>query len=156
VARARPRPKSSKPSPARATYAKRTEYPEGRHPVRSYLVGLGDDSERVTLAALDSAADNLSGGKVSALELAWHGLRHGHANPLRGRLQQLYAPATANRYLSAVKAVLRECWRLGWLDRETLEKTIDVRGSRVSRSFAGGPSRGRSGSRCSRSVQRPS
>jgi len=127
----------SKPSPARATYAKRAEYPEGRHPIRSYLVGLGDDSERVTLAALDSVADILSGGRVAALELAWHGLRHGQVNALRGRLQQLYAPATANRYLSALKAVLRECWRLGWLDRETLEKAIDVKGVKGRRELRG-------------------
>jgi hypothetical protein len=67
------RPKGSKPSPTRATYAKTFEYPDDRHPVRAYLVGLGDDSERVTLAALHSVADILSGGKVSAMELAWHG-----------------------------------------------------------------------------------
>jgi len=86
------RPKGSKPSPACATYAKRADYPEALHPIRSYLVGLRDDSERVTLAALDSVADILSGGKVSALELAWHGLRHGHVNDLRGRLQQSSTP----------------------------------------------------------------
>jgi site-specific recombinase XerD len=131
------RTKGSKPPPARTTYAKRADYPDARHPVRSYLVGLGDDSERVTLAALDSVADILSGGKVTAMELAWHGLRHGHVNALRGRLQQLYAPATANRYLSALKAVLRESWRLGWLDRETLEKTIDVKGVKGQRELRG-------------------
>jgi site-specific recombinase XerD len=130
-------PKRSKLSPPRATYARRVEYPKDRHPVRSYLAGLGDDSERVTLAALDSVADILSGGKVSSLELAWHGLQHGHVNALRGRLQQLYAPATANRYLSALKAVLRESWRLGWLDRETLEKSIDVKGVKGQRELRG-------------------
>jgi len=131
------RTRGSKPSPTRATFAKRGDYPNGRHPVRAYLVGLGDDSERVTLAALDSIADILSGGKVLAMELAWHGLRHGHVNALRGRLQQLYAPATANRYLSALKAVMRESWRLGWLDRETLEKTIDVKGVKGQRELRG-------------------
>ncbi len=70
------RPKGSKLSPVSATYARRADYPDGEHPVRAYLVGLGGDSERVTLGALDSIADILSGGKVSALELAWHGLRH--------------------------------------------------------------------------------
>ena len=59
------RSKGSKPSPARATYAKRADYPDGC--TRSDLVGLGDESERVTLAVLDSVADILSGGKVSAL-----------------------------------------------------------------------------------------
>ena len=48
-----------------------------------------------------------------------------------------YAPSTANRYLSALKAVLREAWRLAWLDRETLEKTLDVRGVKGRREMRG-------------------
>ncbi|MCP5057730.1 MAG: tyrosine-type recombinase/integrase [bacterium] len=129
--------KTTKPSARRATFSERGQYPRDKHPVDSYLVGLGDDSERVTRAALDSVADILSGGRLAADELAWHSLRHGHVNALRGRLQQLYAPSTANRYLSALKAVLRESWRLGLVDRETLEKTLDVKGIRGRREARG-------------------
>lgn len=131
------RARGSKPSPSKATFRERFAYPEGGHPVRAYLVGLGDDSERVTRAALEQIADILSGGTVGAMDLAWHELRHGHVNTLRGRLQQDYAPATANRYLSALRAVLRECWRLRLVDRETLERTIDVRAVKGRRELRG-------------------
>lgn len=119
-----PKKTHSKPSPGRATFAKRSSYARDAHPMAAYLVGLGDDSERVTRAALESIADVLSAGRVPADSLAWHELRHSHVNTLRGRLQQLYAPATANRYLSALRGVLKEAWRLGLLDRETVERTL--------------------------------
>jgi len=36
-----------------------------------------------------------------------------------------------------MKAGLRESWRLGWLDREALEKTIDVKGVKGQRELRG-------------------
>lgn len=132
-----PKKSSNKPSPTRAVFAKRSEYPADAHPVRAFLAGLGDDSERVTQAALDSLADILSAGKVPALELGWHELRHSHVNTLRGRLQQLYAPSTGNRYLSALRGVMKEAWRLGLVDGETLGKTLDVKGFSGRRGLRG-------------------
>ncbi len=49
--------------------------------------------------------------------------RAGHQDEVDER----YKPATANRYLSAVKGVLREAWRLGEFAGEELEKVRDVR-----------------------------
>jgi site-specific recombinase XerD len=46
---------------------------------------------------------------------------------IRTKLGERYKPATANRYLSAVKGVLREAWRLGEYPGEELEKVTDVR-----------------------------
>jgi integrase len=128
---------NSKPTPSRATFAKRGRYEADDNPVLAYLVGLGDESERVTRAALESIADILSGGKVCADDLSWHELRHSHVNTLRGRLQQIYAPATANRYLSALRGVMKEAWRLGHLDRETLERALDVKGFSGRRELRG-------------------
>lgn len=47
--------------------------------------------------------------------------------PIRTKLGERYKPATANRYLSAVKGVLCEAWRLGEYPGEDLEKVRDVR-----------------------------
>ena len=93
-------------------------------PLEVYLSRLGRDSQRTMGSALESLADILSDGKVPADGIPWHQLRPADTSALRGRLQRLYAPATANRYLSALRAILKETWRLGLIDRETMERTI--------------------------------
>jgi site-specific recombinase XerD len=54
-------------------------------------------------------------------------LRYEHVQAIRTKLGERYKPATANRYLSAVKGVLRETWRLGEFAGEEIEKVRDVR-----------------------------
>ena len=51
-------------------------------------------------------------------------------------MRRSYAPATANRYLSAVRGALKAAWRLELVDGETMDPTIDVapvRGRREQR-----------------------
>ena len=112
--------------PRRALLTATAAYEDGRHPVDVYLSGLGEDSARVMGSALDSIADMLSDGKRSAAELAWHRLRPEHVNALRGRLQKLYAPATANRYLTALRAVMKACWQLDLVEQEAVARALDV------------------------------
>ncbi|MEQ9491958.1 MAG: site-specific integrase [Alphaproteobacteria bacterium] len=115
-----------KAAPKRARLTATYAYAEGQHPVDVYLSGLGEASARVMGSALDSIADILSAGKLDARAIAWHELRAEHVSALRGRLQQLYAPATANRYLTAIRAVLKACWRLELVDQETIARALDV------------------------------
>lgn len=140
-------PKRPKPAlhrhrkrPVRRAYLKNAfTYEDDRHPVHVYLSGLGEDSARVMGSALESIADILSDGKRDATTLAWHQIRSEHVSTLRGRLQKLYAPATATRYLTALRAVLKEAWRLELIDREVVERSIDVppiKGSRAPRGRA--------------------
>lgn len=110
----------------RALFAKRHAFDADHHPVAAYIDGLGDSSQRPMQVAVESIADILSAGKVPADRLAWHELRPEHTAKLRSRLQSLYAPATANRYLSALRGVLKAAWRLEYLDRDTMERTLDV------------------------------
>lgn len=114
-------------------------YAEGEHPVHVYLSGLGSDSARVMGSALDAVADMMSDGRRTAEDLAWHLVRPQHVATLRGRLQKLYAPSTANRYLTALRTVLKTAWRLELIDREVMERTLDVppiRGERVTKGRA--------------------
>lgn len=66
-------------------------------------------------------------GYPSAREVPWHQLRYEHVQAVRTELGEKYKPATANRYLSALKGVLREAWRLGAYPGEELERVRDVR-----------------------------
>lgn len=66
-------------------------------------------------------------GFPSAREVPWTQLRHEHVQAIRTKLGEKYKPATAKRYLSAVKGVLREAWRLGAYSGGELERVRDVR-----------------------------
>ena len=103
MTRKRKPPSSVKPSLRTAIYATTFRYRRSAHPVLAFLAGLGDDSERVTRAAIESTTDILSAGRVGWKELSWHELDHQCVNALRGRLQHSYAPATGNRMLSALR-----------------------------------------------------
>jgi integrase len=66
-------------------------------------------------------------GYSSAREVPWAQLRHVHVQAIRTKLGEKYKPATAKRYLSALKGVLREAWRLGDFPGEELQRIRDVR-----------------------------
>jgi hypothetical protein len=134
----------TEPKPAGRTrktpiFAQAYEFPEGGNPLEVFLSSFTDESARTTRAALESVADILSDGKVAAPKLAWHRLRANHVAALRGRMLRYYAPATSNRYLGAIRGVLKEAWRLELVDREVMERTMDVapvRGRREQRGRA--------------------
>jgi site-specific recombinase XerD len=61
-------------------------------------------------------------------------LRYQHVEAIRGRLAEGYAPATVNKMLSAMKGVLKSCWRLGLMSAEERDRASDVepvRGTRL-------------------------
>src|SRR6266542_1217765 len=67
-----------------------------------------------------------SGGQHSAASLDWLALSYAHTAALRTRLAELYAPATGNRHLAALRGVLRECWRLGYLGADQYQRIADL------------------------------
>ncbi|MEM7481081.1 MAG: site-specific integrase [Acidobacteriota bacterium] len=56
----------------------------------------------------------------------WHELRYRDTARIRARLVESYAPATVNKVLSALRGVLKTCWRLGLVDSETYARAADV------------------------------
>ena len=58
--------------------------------------------------------------------LLWHQLSYQHTAALRAILAERYKPATANRHLSMLRGVLKECFRLGLLDHEAYARAVDV------------------------------
>jgi integrase len=56
----------------------------------------------------------------------WHRLRYRDTARVRAALVERYAPATVNKILSALRGVLKTCWRLGLMDAETYARAADV------------------------------
>jgi integrase/recombinase XerD len=108
--------------------------PADRHPVKVYLARLNANSVRTMHTALNTAATHLTGGRLTAEHLPWGSLGYQHMMALRSALVPLYAPATANRILTAVRSVLKECRRLGYISLEQQMHVSDIppiRGERV-------------------------
>lgn len=96
-----------------------------RHPAAVYLARLALRSRRTMRYALERLAGILTGGVLSAWQLDWGQLRYAHTAAVRAHLQDTCLPATANLMLSALKGVLKEAWRLGYVEAETYHRTVD-------------------------------
>ena len=120
--------------------------PKGSHPVEVYIGSLSSGSERTMRAALEKIAKIASAGEATAHNFPWAELRYQHTTAIRSVLSEKragkngksnekgYAPATANKMLSALRGVLKECWRLGYISVEERERACDiapVRGSTI-------------------------
>jgi site-specific recombinase XerD len=108
--------------------------PRDENPVLAYLARLSPGSRRTMRASLETIAGLASAGEVGALEFPWWLLRYQHSEAIRGRLAENYAPATANKMLSAMKGVLKSCWRLGLMSADERDRASDVepvRGTRL-------------------------
>lgn len=100
--------------------------PRGLHPVLVYLASLSEGSRRTMRASLENMAGFISGGEADALTLAWHELRYQHTTFIRSTLAEAYKPATANKMLSALRGVLKECFRLGYTTAEDYQRARDL------------------------------
>jgi integrase len=84
--------------------------------------------------ALDVIAGLLTSYRCSLQTLDWSVLRYQHTSAVRAILGELYAPATANKMLAALRGVLKEAWRLGQMGAEEYRRAEDlgsVRGETV-------------------------
>ena len=100
-----------------------------RNPAAVYLAGKPSATGRRGLQrSLDRAAEVLTGGLAkSGLVVNWPEVRYQHVQALRSVLIDEGAkPATINHVLAAVRGTLREAWRLGLIDAETLARAVDV------------------------------
>ena len=110
--------------------------PDGPSPAAVYLAGLADGPGRVAMrSTLNQIAVML--GCQTAEACPWQELRHRHVAELRARLADRYAPAAANKALSAIRGTLRAAWRTGLIPTDEYQRAIDVRNVRGSRLPAG-------------------
>jgi integrase len=97
-----------------------------RHPVLVYLARLAPGSRRTMRGALETTASILTSGACNAVTMPWHQLRYQHTAALRAELADRYASATANKILAALRGVLKEAWRLGYMTAEDYQRAADV------------------------------
>jgi site-specific recombinase XerD len=107
----------------------RTQRTASKNPVVSYLSSLSSkDSRRVQKTALDQIASALSNNHIEeSLEFPWEKLDYGAVTAIKAWLDAKYAPATVNRYLCAVRRVLKEAWRHNLITAEAYQRATDVR-----------------------------
>ena len=114
--------------------------PADENPAVVYILSLSEGSRRTMRTSLEKIAFVISGGRADAKGVAWWKLRYQHAAAIRSELSERYAPATANKMLSALKGVLKASFRLGYMSADDYGRARDVppvRGSRLppGRSF---------------------
>lgn len=56
----------------------------------------------------------------------WGALRYQHTAAIRARLAETYAPATANKMLSALRQTLKQAWLLGQMTAEDYYRAVEL------------------------------
>lgn len=105
------------------------------NPARIYLAGLqSEGSRRVQRTALATVAAVAAGKAVDPEKFDWHLLRRPDMLRIKAELAKKYAPATVNRYLTALRMTLAEAKRLRHgsgerlISLEDYTDVVDVRG----------------------------
>lgn len=113
-------------------------YAADRNPALVYLASLGQSSRRPMAQSLQAIADIL--GMDDYMLVPWGEMRYSVTQAIRTQLAEKYSAATANRHLSALRGVLKDAWRLGYMSAEDYQRAIDlkpVKGTKVKAAEAG-------------------
>ena len=97
------------------------------NPVAVYLASLGSGSRRAMKQALRVIAELLTGTETDPYSIPWWKVEYQHSQAIRSLLMERYSPASTNKMLAALRGVLRESWRLGFMDAETFHRAIDIK-----------------------------
>ncbi len=104
----------------------RARIPADQHPATVYLARLAPGSRRTMTTSLDVIAGLLTSYRCNIQTLDWSALRYQHTSAIRALLAELYAPATANKMMCALRGVLKETWRLGQVSAEDYRRAADL------------------------------
>ena len=105
--------------------------PMDRHPAAVYLASLADGPGRASMRSTLATAAAMLGSTIEACP--WQSLRFAHVAALRSAFAERFAPATANKYLSAIRQVMRQAWLLGLMDSDDYHRAAAVRNVKGSR-----------------------
>lgn len=106
------------------------------NPAAAYLAGLSATGRRTMAQALNTIAQRL--GYDDALAMPWHALRYEHVEAIKTwLLESGRKPATVNKYLAALRGVLRAAWLMGLIGAEDYRRAAAVKSVRASTLPAG-------------------
>jgi len=95
------------------------------NPFLLYMANLGESSRKPQGHALTVIARLFE--VDDPVDFHWHELTVGDIATIRLWLSTNYKFSTANRYLSAIRGVLKECWRLKLLTYENFQVLADIK-----------------------------
>lgn len=111
--------------------------PADERPARIYIHSLAQGSRRAQQDALAFMAREFTGGTCDLDTMPWERLRNQHLQAMRATLLERFAAATAQRYLSALRKVLKQAWRQGLMTAEDYHRAVDLDAIKVHRLPAG-------------------
>jgi integrase len=123
-------------------------YSADKHPALVYLASLGASSRRTMGQSLNAIAATLGlvpthnddGKEITYMLVPWGAMSYAHTQAIRTQLAEHYSATTANRHLSALRGVLKEAWRLGYMSAEDYQRAVDlkpVKGQKVKQAETG-------------------
>jgi site-specific recombinase XerD len=106
-------------------------------PVDAFLGRLGLGSQRAFRLSLNTIARIASNGLADAESFDWPNLRYADTVRIRMSVAERYSVRTANFHLSALRGVLKECWRLELIPHSEYQRAIDLKQVRGEDSVSG-------------------
>src|SRR5579859_3977767 len=92
------------------------------HPICVYLSRLAPGSRSTMASALKIIAKMGPDDADTLVTFRWPNLRYRHTVAIRTALAARYKPATANKMIAALRGVLKECQKLGWMSADDFHK----------------------------------
>jgi site-specific recombinase XerD len=101
--------------------------PLDENPVAVYLSRLAASSQKTMQKRLKMVVELVAPG-CKPEHFLWENLRYQHVAAIRRLLtEEEYSPATVNNTLAAIRGVLKECWRLRYINSDEYQQAIDVK-----------------------------
>lgn len=95
-----------------------------RNPALVYLSSMPSAKSRRSQAQVIRQIAAWLGGDPESFP--WHALDYQHTSAIRTRAVELFAPATARKYIAALRGVLKHAWRLGLMDSDQYARASDL------------------------------
>ena len=107
------------------------------NPATIYLSGLSEGTSGMK-ACLDVIAEILSGDRnADAESFPWWEVTYRESVAVRAGLMERYQPGTVNKMLSGLRGVLKQIWRLGYVDVDHYHRAAAVENVRCSNVLSG-------------------